>query len=326
MSDSFEDDLNPKKRGLGRGLNALFDDDEGSEVNQSSSAPVQNSGQKELPIEFLRPGNLQPRQDFDDQALDTLASSIKAHGILQPILVRSIDGSDNNYEIMAGERRWRAAQLAQLVKVPVLIQDINDNAVLEIALIENLQREDLNPIEEAQGYARLQLEFGQTQEQVADSVGKSRSHVGNLLRLLNLPEEIQNHVRSGELSMGHARALLATENPQNVMQKILTEGLSVREAENLAYGKISENNDDSTTQVEQDTHHSPVPKAAKAPKDADTLALEKELSDALGMRVSIDKGSDYKSGYVRVDFKSLDQLDEILARFSNVSDTVRLMN
>jgi ParB family chromosome partitioning protein len=301
-----------KKRGLGRGLNALFEDEE---VSVSSSASAAASGEnapaslgaKKVGIDQLEPGPWQPRQDFDQGALKELADSIRQHGVLQPLLVRAKPGHDNRYQIIAGERRWRASQKAQLHEVPVVIKELSDEAACEIALIENLQRADLNAIEEAQGYQRLMSEFGHTQEKLASGLGKSRSHVANIVRLLSLPSEVQNYVRDGRLSAGHARALVTAQNAEVLAQYIMEGGLSVRETERLVAGD--------KTQPEAKGG-----KAKPAAKDVDTVALEKEMSDMLGFKVTIDVKSDGQGGRwgnLRVDFKSLDQLDEILQRLSS---------
>lgn len=293
---------NPKNRGLGRGLNALFEDDEEfSGVGEVVEAPSSNSGRMVVGIELLQQSKIQPRKIFDDESLNELADSIKTHGVLQPIVVRATD--DDGYEIIAGERRWRASQKAQLHEVPVIVLELTDTEALEIALIENLQREDLNAVDEAMGYQRLMNEYSYTQEQLAESLGKSRSHIANMTRLLNLPDVVLAYLERGELSAGHARALVPAADPEKLARVVVSGGLSVRQTEKLA----SEASGKSSSKSSK----------SKAPaKDVDTLALEKDLSDRLGMRVAIDS-KDGKSGKVSISFKSLDQLDEVLKRLSS---------
>ncbi|MCB1562555.1 MAG: ParB/RepB/Spo0J family partition protein [Alphaproteobacteria bacterium] len=312
------DKPDPKNRGLGRGLNALFDDDEdiaaAAAEDEAPSGPAR--GRQIVSLDQLQPGKFQPRQVFDEEALSQLAESLKIHGLLQPILVRPLseDSSSEDrgrYEIIAGERRWRAAQKAQLHEVSVIIKTLSDSQALEIALIENLQREDLNPIDEAQGYKKLLEEFSHTQEQLAKLMGKSRPHIANTLRLLSLPDKVQRHVSEGRLSAGHARALVTAKDPEGLAEKIMGQGLSVRQTERLAA-------DDAGRTVKSrtaDSASASSPRKARG-KDADTLALEAELGNALGMRVSIES-DDGSQGRIVVEFKTLDQLDEILHRLSH---------
>lgn len=319
-----EDDVKPRTRGLGRGLNALFEDDE-SPVTPPEDRLDESSGQqesrKQIGIERLQPGSLQPRRHFDQEALQQLADSISAHGLLQPILVRPDKLNDECYEILAGERRWRAAQLAQLHEVPVIILQMSDVEALEVALIENLQREDLNPVEEARGYQKLLQDYGHTQEKLAQALGKSRPYIANMVRLLNLPESVLKQVEDGSLSAGHARALITAQDPESLAQEIIREGLSVRQAEQLAAyaaGRSSEqpgSKDESSATAASSKAKTPGGKKP-VPKDADTRALEEDLSAALGMRVSIES-ADGQSGKISVEFKNLDQLDEILHRLSH---------
>ncbi len=310
----MEDDiLNPKRRGLGRGLNALFGDEEdGFESEESGSQhadePLVTQGLRRriITIEQLQPSGVQPRHTFNDESISQLAESISIHGILQPLLVRPLEGAEDMYEIVAGERRWRAAQKAQLHEIPAIIYTLGDQEALEIALIENLQREDLNPLDEAQGYQRLMDEFGHTQEKLAASLGKSRSHVANMMRLLNLPDGVQALVRDGKLSAGHGRALINAENPEELAKKVVSQGLSVRQTEALAKqegGVVSRKRE---------------PKAAtkKPEKDVDTLALEEEVSNVLGMAVTINMKDSY-AGNIKIEFSNLDQLDEVLHRLSH---------
>jgi ParB family chromosome partitioning protein len=240
----------------------------------------------------------QPRKHFDESELTELANSIRTHGVLQPILVRPI--AEGRYEIVAGERRWRAAQRAGLHSIPAVVRELNEVEVLEIAIVENVQRTDLNPIEEAQGFQALIDRFGRTQEEIAEAVGKSRPHIANMLRLLKLPEDLQEMVRDGRLSSGHARAILTAPDPRGLAQKVITEGLNVREVERLA-------------QQAKDEKHGPrVTPGGGEGKSADTRALEQSLSNALGLEVTItEKGS---AGEVKITYKSLEQLDDVIRR------------
>jgi ParB family chromosome partitioning protein len=293
-----------KTRGLGRGLNALFEDEE-PVYDAPADSSAGRTGRDRLGVELLGPSPLQPRRHFDAEAIEQLAESIKAHGMIQPIVVRAIKEKPGRYEIIAGERRWRAAQKAQLHEVPVVILDLDDEAALEIALIENLQRQDLNPVEEARGYQKLLDDYGHTQEKLAEALGKSRPHIANMVRLLKLPEKVLGHLEAGKLSMGHARALIGASNAEKLAQEIIAQDLSVRQTEALAA---------------QDMGRPAAPSAAKAKsaKDTDTLALEKEISDRLGMSVSIDSRGGQK-GTLKVSYNSLDQLDELLALLSGTS-------
>jgi len=294
----------PERRGLGRGLSALMADigvDAG--VNDPIAAPdSRRSGLEILPIETIRANPDQPRRKFDERALNELAESIRTKGIVQPLVVRPL-AEAGTYEIVAGERRGRAAQLAKLSSVPVLVRDFDDQEVLEVAIIENIQREGLNAIEEAAGYRQLIDRFGHTQEKVAEALGKSRSHIANLLRLLNLPQDVQNMVVAGTISAGHARALVTAEDPVALALKVAGEGLSVRETEDLAR-RVSTK---------------PLPGAARAArqKDADTRALEEDLSANLGMSVVIDHRAGGE-GQVTIRYQSLDQLDQLCQLLSSV--------
>jgi len=284
-----------KKRGLGRGLNALFEDEEGdypsgTELQMDSGG----SGRKVIDIAKIRPGEFQPRKTFDEAALRELAESVKKHGLLQPILVRESEGE---YEIVAGERRWRAAQKAGLHEVPVILRDFTDREALEIGLVENLQRVDLNPMDEAFALDQLLSDFGYTQEEAAKAVGKSRPYVANMVRLITLPEEVQKFIISGDLTTGHARTLVTAEDPIAAAKQIISSGLSVREAEKLSGKKATPSGKEKKT------------------KDVNTIALEKEVSDKLGLNVSIDM-KDKSGGKVLISFRDLDQLDEVLHRLS----------
>jgi len=304
------------KRGLGRGLNALFDDDEviadavDSNDDETAQPSVSGRAKQMAGIEFLQPGTLQPRQHFDEDALQQLADSIKVHGLLQPILVRPVPGEEGYYEIIAGERRWRAAQKAQLHQVPIIPLELSDIEALEIALIENLQREDLNAVDEARGYQKLMEDYGHTQEKLAEALGKSRSYIANMVRLLQLPGRVLKFLEEGDLSVGHARALITAKDPEELAKAVVSRGLSVRETEKLA----AETSD--APRKSKSSAQSSAKSSAKSKKDVDTLALEDEISNALGMRVSIDT-KDGKQGTLKVEFKDLDQLDEVLHRLSH---------
>lgn len=286
-----------KLKGLGRGLDALLAGDIGS-VGEADSLLM-------LKVEQLQPGKYQPRSYMDDAALQTLADSIKAQGIMQPILVRQL--ADEHYEIIAGERRWRASQRAGLKEVPVLVREIADEAALAMALIENIQRENLNPLEEAQGIKRLIDEFNMTHEKAAEAVGRSRVAVSNLLRLLTLTAHVQDMLMSGKLDMGHARALVGLDGVQQVLlaEQIVYEGLSVREAEALV----------KKHQQQAPASKSDKPVAQKNQVSQDILRLQEALSDQLGASVSI-KASANGKGTLKINYSSLDQLDEIIAKIS----------
>ncbi|NCO03765.1 MAG: ParB/RepB/Spo0J family partition protein [Alphaproteobacteria bacterium] len=309
MADDFDEELesilNPKKRGLGRGLGALFEDEEGEYPSVEQSEEESFALRKTVGIDRLFPNPDQPRQYFDEKSINDLADSIREHGLLQPILVRPDKAVPNRYEIVAGERRWRACQKAQLHDVPIVIRDLDDDATLQIGLVENLQRRDLTPIEEARGYARLAEDFGHSHEEIGEAVSKSRSHVANMIRLLGLPDSVQIMLTKGDLSAGHARALLKAENPTILAQEIIANGLSVRDAEKMAAQSIGRS-------IQKRTHSSGD---KGKDKDADLIALEKSLSDQLGMNFSIDM-KDAKTGRVAIDFLSLDQLDDLLQRLS----------
>lgn len=286
------------KKGLGRGLSALL----GDEAADLKALERLRGGAREVPIEFLVSSALQPRDRFDSQEIAALAQSIRSHGILQPILVRPTvphpEQSPNaeQYEIVAGERRWRAAQEASLDKVPVVIREFSDFQALEIAIIENVQREDLTPIEEAKGYRRLLEEFKRTQSDLAKMIGRSRSHVANTVRLLNLPEPVQQMMQRGELTAGHGRALLSADDPLKRAQDIVAGKLNVRTTEKLGR-KASRG----------------IRSSGKS-KDANIRALEHDLSDALGFKVDIEHAANGTSGYVRINYRTLDQLDDIVHR------------
>ena len=299
-------DKKSRNRGLGRGLSALMAD-----VSQAEEASAPEAGtasaDRLVPIEKIHPNADQPRRSFDKPNLEELAASIREKGVIQPLIVRPRAGGAGEYEIVAGERRWRAAQLAKLHELPVLVRDFDDVEVLEIAIIENIQRADLNPVEEAAGYRQLMEKFGHTQEKLSEALGKSRSYIANLVRLLGLPDEVQTYLREGKLSAGHARALITTEDPVALARKVVKSGLSVRETEKLVR--------------KQDGGESPRKGGAKpavaAEKDADTKALEGDLSAALGMRVTIDHDMNRESGRVVIGYDSLDALDELCRMLSS---------
>ncbi len=284
-----------EKKGLGRGLSALM-----SDVNlgpTTDSAP--RRADTRLAVEKLRPNPLQPRKDFEPEALQALADSIRQKGVIQPLIVRP---QGDGFEIVAGERRWRAAQMAQAHDVPVVIRDLDDTEVLEIAIIENIQREDLNAIEEALGLRQLMDRFGHTQEKIAEALSKSRSHIANLLRLLALPDGVQTMVRDGSISAGHARALIGTSNPEALARRVAAQGLSVRDIERIVRESGSAKPGKSGS-------------GKAAEKDSDTRALEADLSAHLGMQVQIDMAGG-QAGSLLVRFKSLDDLDRLCQALS----------
>lgn len=309
-------------KGLGKGLSALMGDSAikpaaASTANgQGAAASVSSATPPRLSVTALKAGKYQPRRHFDDGAIAELATSIKKHGLMQPIVVRA--AGSGKYEIIAGERRYRAAVLAGLAEVPVLIRSVSDVQALELALIENIQRADLNPLEEAAGYQRLIDEFGYTQEQLAPVVGKSRSHIANLLRLLKLPESVKRRIDSGELTMGHARALLASEDPEALANKIVEIGLSVREAENYAKGGVPPqagvgSAPTSTPRSMPTTRDEFSAARGAAAKSEDILQLESMLSNNLGLRVGII-AKNGQAGEVVIAYDTLTQLDDILRR------------
>ncbi|WP_050604644.1 ParB/RepB/Spo0J family partition protein [Ruegeria sp. 6PALISEP08] len=291
-----------KSRGLGRGLSALMAD-----VNPETEGRVLTEARRpdlKVPVEKLKANPNQPRRTFLPEQLDELAASVKEKGIIQPLIVRST-GVDE-YEIVAGERRWRAAQMAQLHEIPVIVRDFDDTEVLEVAIIENIQRADLNAVEEAAGYKQLMDRFGHTQEKLAEALGKSRSHIANLLRLLSLPLDVQALVIEGKISAGHARALITAENPSELAKQIVKGGLSVRATEALV------------KKQQQGDAGRPTPRSRNldADKDADTRALEKDLSAILAMKVSINHKAGTETGQVVLTYENLDQLDDLCAKLS----------
>lgn len=279
-----------ERRGLGRGLSALLADVSLPQAGEDASASVRPT--QVLPIERVQPNPDQPRREFVPEALEQLAQSIRQKGIVQPLIVRAI-GDGTQYEIVAGERRWRAAQIAGLHEVPVVVREFTDVEVLEIAIIENIQREDLNPIEEAMAYRQLIDRFGHTQEKLAEALSRSRTHVTNLLRLLTLPESVQEKLRSGDLTAGHARALVSTPDPAALAAQVVRRGLSVRETEKLAKAAGQ-----------------PRPRSKVKPeKDADTRAIEADLSANLRMLVKIDHRGIDGGGVLSISYRTLEELD-----------------
>lgn len=285
-----------KKRGLNRGLEALLQGAGSLDVDLNQATTENTDELQHLPVEWLQRGVYQPRRDLDPEALEELAASVRQHGIMQPIVVRSI--GVNRYEIIAGERRWRAAQLAELENVPALVKEVDDEAAIAMALIENIQREDLNAMEEAVALQRLQTEFELTQQQVADAVGKSRSAIANLLRLLQLEEPVRLMLERGDLEMGHARSLLAlaAEDQQQAAREVVAKGLSVRQTEDMVRRSQQPKKDD-----------------GKGKQDVDVLRLQEELSETIGAKVGISQNAKGK-GKLTINYASLDQLEGILQR------------
>ncbi|AJY45181.1 ParB/RepB/Spo0J family partition protein [Martelella endophytica] len=281
------------KRRLGRGLAALIGDIDKATPEEAVASPVM-AADRRVPIEFISRNPRNPRRHFEEEDLRDLAASIRQHGIVQPVVVRTI--GDQRFEIIAGERRWRAAQLAGLSEVPVLIRDVDDRTALEIAIVENVQRADLNPLEEANGYELLMAEHGYTQNDLGEIIGKSRSHVANSLRLLKLPEGVRDMLAQGDLSAGHARALISTPDPEALARTVVERGMSVRDAEKLAQRAIE----------------GVRPSRPAKEKDADTLALERSLSDRLGLSVTIDHKTG--GGQLKIAYSTLDQLDDLCRR------------
>jgi ParB family transcriptional regulator, chromosome partitioning protein len=292
------------KSRLGRGLAALIGD-VSEETRKAATAPQSGGArsQRRAPVEFLRANPRNPRRDFPDADLDELAASLREKGIIQPIVVRPVRGSADKFEIIAGERRWRAAQRAGLHDVPIVAVDVTEDEALQLAIIENVQRTDLNAIEEASGYQALINDFKHSHDEIAKTVGKSRVHITNTLRLLKLPEKVQSLVRSGKVSAGHARVLIGRPDAEELAHKIVEMGLSVRQVEE--WGRAG-----------KDVGKSPPPAAkSRTDKDADTVALERRVTDALGLEVTIDNRGE--AGVVHVRYRSLDQLDEIVRRLES---------
>lgn len=292
-----------KRTNLGRGLAALF-----GEENEDYASLDKVRSAKTVPIEHLRPGRFQPRHHFDEAAVNALADSIKAQGILQPILVRRSPEHPNAFEIVAGERRWRAAQIAKLHEVPVVIRDLTDAQSLELAIVENVQRQDLTPLEEAEGYKRLIDDFQHTQEDLARTLGKSRSHIANTLRLLSLPPGVKEMLEEGKLTAGHARTLIGRDDAEALARQMISRGLNVRQAEKLVqHAKAGGAEAPRKAPAKADDDH---------PKDTDTLALERDLTALLGLKVSIKfQGT---GGSLTIHYKTLEQLDDVLHRLNQM--------
>jgi ParB family chromosome partitioning protein len=290
-----------KTRGLGRGLSALMADASVNKTQEKQDVSVV-SVEQTVPIEKIFANPDQPRRTFEPEQLNDLANSVRAKGVIQPLIVRDRPDHPGEFEIVAGERRWRAAQMAQQHELPVIHRAFSDTEVLEVAIIENIQRADLNPVEEAFGYRQLMDKFGHTQEQMAEALGKSRSHIANLLRLLSLPPDVQEFLREGRLSAGHARALVTAENPTVLAGIVISKGLSVRETEKLV-----------KKAAKKDAGEDSIPKRGSSPgaKDADTKALEGDLSAALGLKVVIDHKPGGETGQMALQYTSLEQLDDL---------------
>jgi ParB family transcriptional regulator, chromosome partitioning protein len=278
----------PRKRGLGMGLSALL----------GGAPELAAEGARTVPIEFLRPSTLQPRRQFAEDQLAALADSIRAKGVMQPLLVRHAPGDAEQYEIVAGERRWRAAQLAGCHELPVVVYSLSDREALEVALLENVQRQDLTPLEEAEGYRRLIDEFGHTQDELARSLGKSRSHIANLIRLLGLPRPLRAMLESGHLSAGHARALLGARDPTPLARQVAARGLNVRQTEALVRNE-----------------RPPTAPGGPRQRDPDAVALERDLSARLGLPVRLQPKA-RGGGTLSIDYRSLEQLDGLIRRLS----------
>lgn len=307
-------DENARKR-LGRGLAALMGEldqpvEAPKNVDQAATndnADASGRGERMVPIEHIRANPNNPRRFFSDAELEDLTNSIREHGIVQPILVRPIEAEDlagAKFEIIAGERRWRSAQKAALHTVPIIIREVGDKQALELAIIENVQRADLNPVEEALGYQQLIDEYDYSQNDLGQVIGKSRSHVANTLRLLKLPADVQTLVTDGSISAGHARTLVTAEQPSELAKRIIREGLSVRQAEQLAQNALSSGNGASPG------------KKGGVEKSADILAMERQLEEALGLKIDLRHG-DKEKGELRIKYSSLDQLDEVCRRLAN---------
>ena len=285
-------------RGLGRGLSSLMSD----VAAPNDPKPAGNAIDRAIPVDQIYPNPDQPRRTFDDQAMDDLTASIAEKGIIQPLIVRERPSANGKYEIVAGERRWRAAQRAQLHEVPVIVRAFSDLEVLEVAIIENIQRSDLNAVDEAAGYKQLMEKFGRTQEEMGTSLGKSRSHIANSVRLLTLPDTVLSYLADGRLSAGHARTLVGHPDAEKLAAEIVKKGLSVRNAEKL---------------VKSTKFSAPKKKTVRAStKDADTIQIESDLSAQLGMKVNIDHAAGKENGQVVLHYRDLEQLDDVLRLLS----------
>ncbi|MBV7411013.1 ParB/RepB/Spo0J family partition protein [Maritimibacter sp. DP1N21-5] len=294
----------PKNRGLGRGLSALMADVQTEPAKAASEQPTRKPDMM-IPIGQIMANPTQPRRTFSPDALGELTASIKEKGVIQPLIVRPHPTQEGAYEIVAGERRWRAAQAARLHEVPAIIRSYTEQESYEVAIIENIQRADLNPVEEAAGYRDLMDKFGHTQEQLSEALGKSRSHLANMMRLLNLPAEVLDYVREGRLSAGAARAMITADDPLSIARQAISKGLSVREIEKLAKGAPEKK--------------APSRPATYRTKDADTVALEGDLSATLGMKVSIDHKTGDEGGSITISYKTLEELDDLCAKLGGGS-------
>ena len=288
-------DKNTKRKALGRGLSALMADIEPSRTPEMSEV---TRGVMSIPIESIEPNPDQPRKKFLKDDLDDLARSIVEKGIIQPLIVRKIDDKNDNYQIVAGERRWRAAQIARIHSVPVIVREFSDLEVLEVAIIENIQRSDLNPIDEARGYQQLMSRFSHTQEKLSQALGKSRSHIANLLRLLTLPEDVQGMLADNVISVGHARALITRDDASLLAREVVRKSLSVREVERLA--KLEFKNK--------------INKRVRKPKDADTRTMEADLKAATGLKFDIQHDDKTGMGSLNIKYNNLDQLDDVVSK------------
>lgn len=300
-------DKKSKPRGLGRGLSALMAD-VGMSQGDATVADTLRRADMTVPVESVAPNPDQPRRNFTPDHLQELANSIREKGVLQPLIVRPHPTIAGKYEIVAGERRWRAAQIAQVHDIPVIVREYSDTEVLEVAIIENIQRADLNPMEEAAGFRALMDRFGHTQERLAEALGKSRSHIANCLRLMQLPDEVQTYLRDGKITAGHARALITSDDPAVLARKVIQSGMSVRETEKLAKNPLGN--------IFAENGAKSGKPARVSEKDADTRALEGDLSAALRMSVRITHEAGTNSGLVTIRYNSLDELDDICARLS----------
>ena len=288
-------DKNTKRKALGRGLSALMADIETSRTPEMSEV---TRGVMSIPIESIEPNPDQPRKKFFKDDLDDLARSIVEKGIIQPLIVRKIDDKNEIYQIVAGERRWRAAQISRIHSVPVIVRDFSDLEVLEVAIIENIQRSDLNPIDEARGYQQLMTRFSHTQEKLSQALGKSRSHIANLLRLLTLPEDVQGMLADNVISIGHARALITRDDASLLAREVVKKSLSVREVERLA--KLEFKNK--------------INKRVRKPKDADTRTMEADLKAATGLKFDIQHDDKTGMGFLNIKYNNLDQLDDVVSK------------
>jgi ParB family chromosome partitioning protein len=291
-----------RRPSLGRGLDALFGEADEADIAASGEGGEPRAP-RSLPIEFLSPGPFQPRRKFDEGEMDRLVESIRTQGVLQPILVRPVEGKADRYHIIAGERRWRAAQKAKLHEVPVVVRPMSDRDALQIAIIENVQRQDLTALEEAEGYQRLIAEFTLTQEDVAQAVGKSRSHIANTLRLLDLPDTVLAMLQEGLLTAGHARALLGCPDPETAARTVIAKGLNVRQTEQLA----------------REVRETPAPSRPSS-RDPNIVALEQDIETRLGFRVKIDT-RDNTSGTIHIQYSNLDQFSAVLKRLQGTKET-----